>query len=126
MTYTTSLKLGNAHQEILNVLDFYSSDITFLEKLLTEVLEKNNQYEVKNESEHFQNQFIIQRKNIDELSSKILINKHEAALDAQVHAGKVDERLVTDINQLKREEKQIEKTLEEIRKAFKQFVAKWL
>jgi Glu-tRNA(Gln) amidotransferase subunit E-like FAD-binding protein len=90
------------------------------------VLEKNNHNEVKNESEHFQNQFIIQRKNIDELSSKILINKHEAALDAQVHAGKVDERLITDINQLKHEEKQIEKTTEEIRKAFKQFVAKWL
>jgi len=126
MTYTTSLKLGNAHQEILNVLDFYSSDIKFLEKLLTEVLEKNNHYEVKNESEHFQNQFIIQQKNIDDLRSKILINKHEAALEAKVHAGKVDERLVTDINQLKREEKQIEKTLEEIRKAFKEFVAKWL
>jgi len=126
MTYTTSLKLGNAHQEILNVLDFYSSDITFLEKLLTEVLEKNNHYEVKNESEHFQNQFIIQQKNIDELRSKILINKHEAALETKVHAGKVDERLVTDINQLKREEKQIEKTMEEIRKAFKLFVAKWL
>jgi len=126
MTYTTSLKLGIAHQEILNVLDFYSSDITFLEKLLTEVLEKNNHYEVKNESEHFQNQFIIQQKNIDELSSKILINKHEAALEAKIHAGKVDERLVTDINQLKHEEKQIEKTMEEIRNAFKQFVAKWL
>ena len=126
MTYTTSLKLGNAHQEILNVLDFYSSDITFLEKLLTEVLKKNNHYEVKNESEHFQNQFIIQQKNIDDLRSKILINKHEAALEAKVHAGKVDERLVTDINQLKREEKQIEKTIEEIRTTFKQFVAKWL
>ena len=126
MTYTTSLKLGNAHQEILNILDFYSSDITFLEKLLTEVLEKNNHFEVKNESEHFQNQFIIQQKNIDDLRSKILINKHEAALEAKVHAGKVDERLVTDINQLKREEKQIEKTMEEIRNAFKQFVAKWL
>jgi len=126
MTYTTSLKLGNAHQEILNVLDFYSSDINFLEKLLTEVLEKNNHYEVKNESEHFQNQFIIQQKNIDDLRSKILINKHEAALEAKVHAGKVDERLVTDINQLKREEKQIEKTIEEIRTTFKQFVAKWL
>jgi hypothetical protein len=126
MTYTTSLKLGNAHQEILNVLDFYSSDISFLEKLLTKVLEKNNHNEVKNESEHFQNQFIIQRNNIDALRSKILINKHEAALEAKIHAGKVDERLITDINQLKHEEKQIEKTMEEIRKAFKQFVAKWL
>jgi hypothetical protein len=126
MTYTTSLKIGNAHQEIINVLDFYSSDISFLEKLLTKVLEKNNHNEVKNESEHFQNQFIIQRNNIDALRSKILINKHEAALEAKIHAGKVDERLITDINQLKHEEKQIEKTMEEIRKAFKQFVAKWL
>jgi len=126
MTYTTSLKLGIAHQEILNVLDFYSSDITFLEKLLTEVLEKNNHFEVKNECEHFQNQFIIQQKNIDEIRSKILINKHEAALEAKVHAGKVDERLVTNIHQIKRDANQIEKAIEEIRFAFKKFVAKWL
>ena len=126
MTYTTSLKLGNEHQEIMNTLEFYAADIKFLEKLLSELLEKNSNYEVKTEAEHFQNQFFIQQKNIDELSSKILINKHEAAMEAKVHAGKVDERLVTDINQLKHEEKQIEKTMEEIRTAFKQFVAKWL
>ena len=126
MTYTTSLKIGNAHQEIINVLDFYTSDISFLEKLLTEVLKKNNHFEVKNESEHFQNQFIIQRNNIDALRSKILINKHEAALEANVHAGKVDDRLVTDINHLKLEENQIEKAIEEIRTTFKKFVAKWL
>ena len=126
MTYTTSLKLGNQHQEMINTLEFYSSDIKFLEKLLSEVLEKNSNHEVKTEAEHFQNQFIIQQKNIDEIKSKILINKHEAAMEAKVHAGKVDERLVTDINQLEHEEKQIEKTMEEIRTAFKQFVAKWL
>jgi len=126
MTYTTSLKLGNQHQEMINTLEFYSSDIKFLEKLLSEVLEKNSNHEVKTEAEHFQNQFIIQQKNIDEIKSKILINKHEAAMEAKVHAGKVDERLVTDINHLKLEEKQVEKTMVEIRKEFKQFVAKWL
>ena len=126
MTYTTSLKLGNQHQEMINILDFYASDIKFLEKLLTEVLEKNSNHEVKTEAEHFQNQFIIQQKNIDEIKSKILINKHEAAMEAKVHAGKVDERLVTDINQIKHEANQTEKTIEEIRTAFKKFVAKWL
>ena len=126
MTYTTSLKLGNEHQEIMNTLEFYAADIKFLEKLLTEVLEKNSNHEVKIEAEHFQNQFIIQQKNIDELRGQILINKHEAALEAKVHAGKVDDRLITDINQLKRDANQIEKTIEGIRKEFKQFVAKWL
>ena len=58
--------------------------------------------------------------------SKILINKHEAAMEAKVHAGKVDERLVTDINQIKHEANQTEKTIEEIRTSFKKFVAKWL
>ena len=126
MTYTTSLKLGNEHQEMINTLEFYASDIKFLEKLLTEVLEKNSNHEVKTEAEHFQNQFIIQQKNIDEIKSKILINKHEAAMEAKVHAGKVDERLVTDIHQIKQDANQIEKTIEEIRFAFKKFVAKWL
>jgi hypothetical protein len=126
MTYTKSLKLGNEHHEIMNTLEFYASDIKFLEKLLSEVLEKNSNHEVKTEAEHFQNQFIIQQKNIDELRSKILINKHEAALEAKVHAGKVDERLVTDINKIKHEANQTEKTIEEIRFSFKKFVAKWL
>jgi len=126
MTYTTSLKLGNEHHEIMNALEFYASDIKFLEKLLNEVLEKNSNHDVKTEAEHFQNQFIIQQKNIDEIRSKILINKHEAALEAKVHAGKVDERLVTNIHQIKRDANQIEKAIEEIRFAFKKFVAKWL
>ncbi len=126
MPYTTSLKLGNEHQEIINILDFYTSEIKFLEKLLAELLEKNSNYEVKVEGEHFQNQFIIQQKNIDELKSKILINKHEAALEAKVHAGKIDERLVVDIKQVSRDTNQIEKTVEEIRQEFKRFVAKWL
>lgn len=126
MTYTTSLKLGNEHQEIMNILEFYGSDIKFLEKLLQEVLEKNSSLYFKTEAEHFQNQFIIQLKNIDEIRSKILINKHEAALEAKVHAGKVDDRLVTDIHQIKHEADQVEKTIEEIRFAFRKFVAKWL
>ena len=126
MTYTTSLKLGNQHQEIMNTLEFYAADIKFLEKLLSELLEKNSNHEVKTEAEHFQNQFIIQQKNIDEIKSKILINKHEAAMEAKVHAGKVDERLVTDINEIKHEANQTQKTIEEIRTAFKKFVAKWL
>jgi hypothetical protein len=36
---------------------------------------ESNHFEVKNESENFQNQFIIKQKNIYELRSKILINK---------------------------------------------------
>jgi hypothetical protein len=126
MTYTTSIKLGNEHQEIINTIEFYASNIKFLEKILTEVLEKNSNHDVKTEAEHFQNQFIIQLKNIDEIRSKILINKHEAALEAKVHAGKVDERLVTDIHQIKHDANQTEKAIEEIRFAFKKFVAKWL
>jgi hypothetical protein len=126
MTYTTSLKLGNEHHEIMNTLEFYAADITFLEKLLSEVLKKNSNHEVKTEAEHFQNQFIIQQKNIDEIKSKILINKHEAAMEAKVHAGKVDERLVTDIHQIKIDANQIEKAIEEIRFSFKKFVTKWL
>ena len=126
MTYTTSIKLGNEHQEINNTIEFYASEIKFLEKLLNEVLEKNSNHDVKTEAEHFQNQFIIQQKNIDEIRSKILINKHEAAMEAKVHAGKVDERLVIDIHQIKHDANQIEKAIEEIRFAFKKFVAKWL
>ena len=126
MPYTTSLQLGNKHQEMVSTLDFYEKDIDFLKKLLTEVLNKNSKPEVRTEAEHFQSQFFIQLKNIDELKNKILLNKHESSLEAKIHAGKVDKILVNDIQSTEKEVNQIEKIINDIRKDFKSFVAKWM
>jgi len=126
MSYTTSLQLGNKHQEMNNILDFYEKDIDFLKTLLTEVLNKNSFFEVQTEAEHFQNQFIIQQNNISELRKKILLNKQGSSFDAMKHAGKIDDRLVLDIEASEKELHQIEKIISGIRKEFKVFVAKWM
>jgi hypothetical protein len=39
------------------------------------LLSKNNGFEVRAEAEHFQNQFIIQQNNIEELRKKVLVSK---------------------------------------------------
>ncbi len=125
MTYTTSLRMGNKHQEMNKILDFYEKDIEFLKTLLTEVLSKNNGFEVRAEAEHFQNQFIIQQNNIEELRKKVLLNKQEASVEAKSHAGKVDERLIVDIITTEKEVDRIEIIITGIRKEFKRFVANW-
>jgi hypothetical protein len=126
MSYTTSLQLGNKHQEMVSILDFYEKDIDFLKKMLAEVLDKNSKPEVRTAAEHFQNQFFIQLKNIDDLKNKILLNKHESSLEAKIHAGKIDKILVNDIQSTEKEVNQIEKIINDIRKDFKSFVAKWM
>ncbi len=125
MTYTTSLRMGNKHQELNKILSFYEKDIDFLKTLLNEVVAKNNGFEVRAEAEHFQNQFIIQQRNIEELRKKVLLNKQEAAKEAISHAGKVDERLIADIITTEKEVDRIEIIITGIRKEFKRFVANW-
>ena len=55
-------------------LDFYKTEIQFLENRLGEVSSKNNSAECLKDLEHFQNQLIIQKNNID-------VIRHEVVLD---------------------------------------------
>jgi hypothetical protein len=47
---------------------FYKDDLKVLTNRLTELVSKNTSKEVLSESEHFQNQFILQREQLDILS----------------------------------------------------------
>ena len=64
MSYTNASNLGVQHNEWLRKLEFYKEDLDILEKRLLEVSDKNTSTEARAGIEHFQNQFMIQRKNI--------------------------------------------------------------
>jgi hypothetical protein len=59
MSYTAASHLTNKPRELQHLLDFYLQEIQFLEKLLSEVVNKNTSQEALAEAEHFQNQFIV-------------------------------------------------------------------
>ena len=126
MTFTTTLKAENKHQEIAHLLDFYNSELTFLENKLSEVVKRNTGHEALTEAEHFQNQFIVQRKTLDELIERLQKNKHFTYLQSADHAGKMDERLLTDINAIVQETHTFEKIISDLRTQYKQFLLRWI
>ena len=66
----------------------------------TTTLKAENKHQ---EIAHFQNQFIIQRKTLEDLTQRLQQNKHLAYLQSTDHNGKMDNRLLTDINTIEQE-----------------------
>jgi hypothetical protein len=126
MSYTAASHLTNKPRELQHLLDFYLQEIQFLEKLLSEVVNKNTSHEALSEAEHFQNQFLIQRKNIHELQSRIVQNHHLATEEAKIHAGRVDTRLVADNENIGEEVHQLERIIADLRAAYKKYLLNWM
>jgi hypothetical protein len=126
MSFTAATHLANQPRELQHLLSFYEQEIQFLEKLLSEVVNKNTSREAMSEAEHFQNQFLIQKRNIDELRNRILQNHHLAADEAKIHAGRVDTRLVSDNINIGEEVHQLEKIIADLRAAYKKYLLNWM
>jgi dGTP triphosphohydrolase len=126
MSYTNVLNLPNHPHELLQLLTFYEQELKTLEKLLSEVVGKNTSREALTEAEHFQNQFFIQKKNMEELEKRIQRHHQQTADNAKNHAGKVDERLLGENEAIGEEISGLEKVIAELRSAYKSYLSKWM
>lgn len=126
MSYTNVLNLSNQPKELEHMLKFYEQEINFLEKLLGEVVSKNTSREALTEAEHFQNQFFVQKKNLEELETRIHRHHQQTADNAKNHAGKVDERLHRENQLIGEEITSIEKIIADLRAAYKNYLVKWM
>ena len=126
MSYTNVLNLPNQPKELEHMLKFYEQEFNFLEKLLGEVVSKNTSREALVEAEHFQNQFFIQKKNIEELETRIHRHHQQTADNAKNHAGKIDERLLQENQSIGEEISSMEKIIADLRAAYKNYLVKWM
>lgn len=119
-------KQHGENTEWTNKLNFYKDDIKIMTVRLEEVADKNSSDEVLANVEHFQNQLIVQRNNIDEALHAVKIN--EGSLQAEINSNPiaVDHRAV----EYHAEEKDMvyafEKNFNDLRGEFNEFIAKWL
>jgi len=72
--YMNDTLLNYEHTDWLRAIEFYKDDLSVLQKRLAEVAFKNNRESVEAGIEHFQNQFLIQKNNLDEL--RHYVNEH--------------------------------------------------
>lgn len=126
MSYTNILKAGTDHTDWLNSLGFYEDDLKILEDRLAEVAIKNTSFESRQGVEHFQNQFVIQRNNVAELRHKIKEYVHLLAVDAQVHAGHINNSSLDTHKQLEEEFNSLEIVIRDLRSEFNEFLVKWM
>jgi hypothetical protein len=126
MNYTAVSHCGTDHSTWLKNLEFYDGELDILEDRLLEIVKKNNGREAMEGVEHFQNQFIIQRNNLDELRHAINEHNATAAADAEAHAARIKTSLVTEHVELEDRYNRLDKLINELRLEFNRFVAKWL
>ena len=126
MTYTNAINLGAEHGKWINSLDFYEQELDILENRLAEVAEKNTDAEAKAGVEHFQNQFIVQRNNIDELRHTINEHKHLVFEDASHHAGHVESVRIDEHKSINDAVTTFEKVVNDLRHEFNNFLTKWM
>ena len=119
-------KQHEENTEWLKKLDFYKDEISILKGRLEELATKNNAQEVLAEVERFQNQFIIQRNNIDEIAHKV--HEHEQSLLEEIRSNPVavDHRKV-EYHAVEQDlVNSFEKVFNEVREDFNKFSSKWM
>jgi hypothetical protein len=118
--------ISNLHSDALRGLDFYKQEIGILKKRLEEIAADNTGHEVAERIEHFQNQFLIQINNIDDLKHRI--NENIKTIENQVKnsAGFLDQKSADENAGLYDQYLSEEKFINEIRQDFNRFASKWM
>jgi hypothetical protein len=126
MSFTAVTHCGTDHHEWLNRLDFYKNEFKIVDERLLEITQKNNGKEVMEGIEHFQNQFIVQKNNIDELKHEVNNHAKKVAEEAQHHAGKMDISNTIEHEKINEKISSLERVINELRHEFNLFLAKWM
>ena len=119
------ISLHSDHTEWINKLDFYKDDLKVFNNRLAEIATKNNHTEVLAEVEKFQNQFIVQNDNIDQI--KHIINLDEDKIIKEINSNPiaVDHRTMNHSGERDLVDT-FEKNFKSIREEFNKFSAKWM
>lgn len=125
MSYENIRQTGNDHSAWIKGLDFYKDDLQLLVHRLEEVARTNRDFDARAGMEHFQNQFIIQRNNIEELAHKIKEHVHSVSVHPALETDQVDSALLADHRNLSDEYSTLEKVINELRKEFNEYLVKF-
>ncbi len=126
MSYINILKAGTGHTIWTKGLEFYRDEFDLMSKRLLDISAKNTSEETSKGVEHFQNQFIIQQKNISDLKHGVRNYVKGLSSDAKAHDGHIDEHLIAQGNDLRERYEQLELIVNSLRHEFNAFLSKWM
>ena len=125
-TKKTIYELHEEHKTWLNKLLFYKDELKIMDKRIMEVAEKNTSNEVRSLADHFSNQLIIQKEQIDILTHDI--KSHELYLEAAVqnNPNAIDNEKFSDHKKHRESIATFEKLFKELREELIDFLSKWM
>lgn len=123
----TSIKhLTFAHQACLRGLEFYQIELRFLQERLEEIAGDNTGHEVSERVEHFQNQLIIHREQIDLLKHRLHENLDKVAAELKQSENFIKQATVDAADQIAADYEEEEKLFKELRQQFYRFAEQWM
>lgn len=126
MSYTTITRIGTDHTIWQKGFGFYKDELEIMEARLSEIAEKNSSFEVRQGVEHFQNQFIVQRNNIDELKHEVNLYVEKLGKDAHLHGGRMESFMINEHADLHEKYENFERVMNILRHEFNEFLSKWM
>ena len=122
---TVKIEVQHAeHREWLNKLDFYYDDLKIMRHRLEEVAARNTNKSLMAQVEHFQNQFVIQRNELDEMKHAIHQAESGIAENVAQNGTAVNRRSMPDNVSIRDRIERFEKLFLQLRKELMTFVAK--
>jgi hypothetical protein len=105
-------------------IEFYLAELDIFNERLAEVTAKNTKNAVLTTAEHFQNQFILQKENLQVLKHKVQVQKDKLQEEAKKTFG-LDDLDIVDAQHFLRESVHLsEKILLELKHSFYRFLSK--
>lgn len=126
MSYVNILRAGTDHTIWMKGLEFYRDELDLMSKRLLDVSGKNTSVDATKGVEHFQNQFMIQQKNISDLKHEVKNFVKGMSNDAKEHSGHIDEVYIRQGDSLRERYEQLEQTMHTLRHEFNEFLSKWM
>ncbi|MFV8347097.1 MULTISPECIES: hypothetical protein [Flavobacterium] len=125
-TEKTIYQLHEEHKTWLNKLLFYKDELKIMADRISEVAEKNTSKEVRSLADHFNNQLIIQKEQIDILNHDI--KSHESYLEEAVqnNPNAIDHEKFSDHKKHRKSIAVFEKLFKDLREESIDFLSKWM
>lgn len=118
------LEVHTEHTDWYSKLDFYKDEIAILENQLEEIVAKNKKPDILTEIEKFQNQFIIQKDNIDRIRHAVNIDEDKVIKELKRNPNNIDKHSIKEDSSIEDSINTFEKNFKELRYDFSTFLAK--
>ncbi len=115
--------VGAEHSSWQRGIDFYNLELEIMQNRLQEVSVKNTKEEIRKRIEHFQNQILVQKSNLGQLSHNIDTHFKHMERDIDLHAQHLGNSTIAEHDVMRDRYIVLEKIVNDLRHEFNRFLS---